>query len=317
MSLALSFQSGALGSYTQYATTIFGYGNESFHYFDYGIPAAPGSIVSGSSGVASIYDQSFANASYGFTAYSAVVQDYLTFHARAYVTGFRNGPGNSYEYFQSFATGQLVETLTIPAPPGVTPGSIGSIQPGWDVTGSTSPGVSGSAYMAISAHTSAPLSGTSSNTVSIGGNGHFDLVDPIKFLYDTPFVITIDLEVFAAVGYDYTNTAPPTTFADTASAEFLNTAILTTAIVRDAFGNVRPDAVISTSSGLPFPIVVPPPSCAGDVNGDGFTNSADFNILASHFGQSVPPGTLGDLSGDGLVNSADFNVLAGDFGCVG
>ncbi len=57
------------------------------------------------------------------------------------------------------------------------------------------------------------------------------------------------------------------------------------------------------------------PACAGDVNGDGFTNSSDFNILASNFGSAVAPGTGGDLTGDGVVNSADFNVLAGDFGC--
>jgi len=58
-----------------------------------------------------------------------------------------------------------------------------------------------------------------------------------------------------------------------------------------------------------------PVVCAGDVTGDGLTNSADFNILASFFGQFVAPSTSGDLTGDGLVNSADFNVLAGDFGC--
>ncbi len=62
-------------------------------------------------------------------------------------------------------------------------------------------------------------------------------------------------------------------------------------------------------------IRIPAPSCAGDITGDGFTNSADFNVLASNFGASVTPNTGGDLTGDGLVNSADFNVLAGDFGC--
>ncbi len=59
----------------------------------------------------------------------------------------------------------------------------------------------------------------------------------------------------------------------------------------------------------------PAPGCVGDVNGDGHTNSADFNILAASFGSSVAPGTNGDLTGDGLVNASDFNVLAGDFGC--
>jgi hypothetical protein len=59
----------------------------------------------------------------------------------------------------------------------------------------------------------------------------------------------------------------------------------------------------------------PTPSCAGDINGDGDTNAADFVILAGNFGSSVPPNTLGDLNGDGLVNAADFVILAGDFGC--
>jgi len=58
-----------------------------------------------------------------------------------------------------------------------------------------------------------------------------------------------------------------------------------------------------------------PSPCAGDISGDGLTNSADFNMLASHFGEAVLPYTNGDLTGDGLVNSADFDILAGDFGC--
>ncbi len=62
---------------------------------------------------------------------------------------------------------------------------------------------------------------------------------------------------------------------------------------------------------------VAPVVCIGDITGDGSTNSADFNVLASNFGAG-PGATLaqGDLTGDGFVNSADFNILAGDFGCV-
>jgi len=55
--------------------------------------------------------------------------------------------------------------------------------------------------------------------------------------------------------------------------------------------------------------------CAGDVNGDGPTDAADFVILAGNFGSAVPTNTGGDLNGDGLVNAADFVILAGDFGC--
>jgi hypothetical protein len=63
------------------------------------------------------------------------------------------------------------------------------------------------------------------------------------------------------------------------------------------------------------PFAPPAPTCAGDVNGDGQTNAADFTILAGAFGSAVPPGTSGDLNGDGIVNAADFVILAGDFGC--
>lgn len=58
-----------------------------------------------------------------------------------------------------------------------------------------------------------------------------------------------------------------------------------------------------------------PAVCVGDLNGDGFTNAADFTILAGNFGASVPVNTGGDLNGDGTVNASDFTILAGDFGC--
>jgi len=61
-----------------------------------------------------------------------------------------------------------------------------------------------------------------------------------------------------------------------------------------------------------------PAACPGDVNGDGKTNTADFNILATNFATgSGKTRAQGDLSGDGFVNTADFNILAGDFGCLG
>jgi len=56
--------------------------------------------------------------------------------------------------------------------------------------------------------------------------------------------------------------------------------------------------------------------CIGDVNLDGFTNVADFNIVASNYGDAVTPWTGGDLNGDGQVKVADFNVLASDYGCL-
>jgi len=62
-------------------------------------------------------------------------------------------------------------------------------------------------------------------------------------------------------------------------------------------------------------VLTGPPPCHGDINGDGKTSVADFNILAFSFAQAVPPGTNGDLNGNGFVNASDFNILAGDFGC--
>jgi hypothetical protein len=65
----------------------------------------------------------------------------------------------------------------------------------------------------------------------------------------------------------------------------------------------------------PCPLV--PAQCPGDLTGDGLTNIADFNTLATNFGAG-PNASLadGDLTGDGLVTIADFNVVAGDFGCA-
>jgi hypothetical protein len=53
---------------------------------------------------------------------------------------------------------------------------------------------------------------------------------------------------------------------------------------------------------------------AGDFNHDGVVNLADFNILASNFGQSNRTFAQGDANYDGVVNLTDFNILAGKFG---
>ena len=54
----------------------------------------------------------------------------------------------------------------------------------------------------------------------------------------------------------------------------------------------------------------------GDANHDGRVNLADFNILASNFGQGGRDFTQGDFNYDGTVNLADFNILASRFGTV-
>jgi hypothetical protein len=63
-------------------------------------------------------------------------------------------------------------------------------------------------------------------------------------------------------------------------------------------------------------VAAPTPSCPGDVNGDGVTNTFDFADLADNFGAG--PGAtreMGDLNGDGFVDIFDFGDLADDFGC--
>jgi plastocyanin len=52
----------------------------------------------------------------------------------------------------------------------------------------------------------------------------------------------------------------------------------------------------------------------GDANLDGLVNLADFNTLASNFGQSGRTWDSGDFNGDGNVNLNDFNLLAANFG---
>ena len=86
----------------------------------------------------------------------------------------------------------------------------------------------------------------------------------------------------------------------------------------DAPSTIAASSVITATITLrAIPASAPPaPACAGDINGDGFTNAADFTILAGNFGSAVTPNTGGDLNGDGLVNAGDFVILAGDFGCA-
>jgi hypothetical protein len=50
------------------------------------------------------------------------------------------------------------------------------------------------------------------------------------------------------------------------------------------------------------------------VNLDGRVNLADFNRLASNFGQANRDWCHGDFNYDGAANLADFNALAGNFG---
>lgn len=71
----------------------------------------------------------------------------------------------------------------------------------------------------------------------------------------------------------------------------------------------------STPTSRSFTTIDPAPTCLGDINGDGVTDLADFNILAINFGSTNATRQQGDLNDDSVVDLADFNILAIDFGC--
>jgi hypothetical protein len=182
-------------------------------------------------------------------------QEYTTFHGLASSQLTRQYTVGSFEVLQAFATGKLVENLTIPGPTG----GLGKMMMGWKVTGSSSSGTSGDARLGISARTSASLPNTNSQTTSITSNGIYFLQNPISFTFGKAFDLTIESTVFAAVGYDNTSSAGPVTFNDSASADFLHTAILSSVVVSDSAGNALPKFTIITGSGRAFPAAAPIP----------------------------------------------------------
>jgi hypothetical protein len=58
-----------------------------------------------------------------------------------------------------------------------------------------------------------------------------------------------------------------------------------------------------------------PPTCPGDLDGDGDTDLADLGILLADFGCTAPGPCAGDLDGDGDTDLADLGILLADFGC--
>jgi hypothetical protein len=53
---------------------------------------------------------------------------------------------------------------------------------------------------------------------------------------------------------------------------------------------------------------------AGDYNGDGIINAADYTVWRDSLGQSVTPYSGADGNGDGMVTSADYDIWKGNFG---
>lgn len=62
-------------------------------------------------------------------------------------------------------------------------------------------------------------------------------------------------------------------------------------------------------------VAVPVGILVGDVNGDGFVNSADALITRNRSGQSVNPTNFrSDVNGDGVINSADSTIVRNNSG---
>lgn len=55
------------------------------------------------------------------------------------------------------------------------------------------------------------------------------------------------------------------------------------------------------------------PPCPGDLNGDGFVDLVDLNILLKMFGE---PSAGADLDGSGIVDLPDLNIVLANFGLI-
>ncbi len=247
-------------AYSVSADTQFTWLNSTFTTTEHGIYVPPSSILSGASGDASSFSRSLANTYFDYSSAAIAVQEYGVFHAEASTHAHRDSPGNDYEAFQTLATGTFDQILTIAAPVGISDGSTGSLMLGWDITGSGSASAGGSAYLQLLAKKGASLPNTNSSTVAIMSDGHYQLINPIAFAFGEPFQLTLDTSVQANVGYDFRSTVAPTSFRDTASADFMHTAILSSVTVNDSTGAELSGFTIVTDSGRPFlPTLAPVP----------------------------------------------------------
>jgi len=258
LALVVALPPVAAQAYTVSASSLFIWRNSSFTSTTPGGAMDAGAIIPGGSGAGSGLNGSHNQLGFSYGVTIAALQDYGVFHGQALVSAGRLAPGADFEVFQAFGEGILKETLTIPAPIGVANGSTGQLMLGWDITGSLLTGMNASASLSISAQTSAPLPNSRSSVPLVTGSGHYDLMSPVPFIFGTPFELTVDSGVFAAVGYDYTHSTPSDQFSANARAEFLHTAVLSTAVVSTAAGTPLPNATIITSSGRDFPVLVVP-----------------------------------------------------------
>jgi hypothetical protein len=57
-----------------------------------------------------------------------------------------------------------------------------------------------------------------------------------------------------------------------------------------------------------------PPFLAGDYNGDGVVDAADYTVWRDTLGHSVTPGTGADGDNDGVIGPGDYTVWKNNFG---
>ncbi len=88
-----------------------------------------------------------------------------------------------------------------------------------------------------------------------------------------------------------------------------------------ALGLFKPGAVMSIAGVTDVPlavVVVPPPHCTGDANGDRVIDFADITAVLSNWGASYTPGSggAGDANDDGSVDFADITAVLSSWGAV-
>jgi PEP-CTERM motif len=173
--------------------------------------------------------------------------DYGVFHGDASVNV--NGPpdsGTNGDGFGAVVEGIDTESWTITGGTGT-----GQLALAWTITGSSSPevavGGSTDAFLSILAIANGSALSTGDVTTSgvYPGLGGF-----LTFQFGVPFTIQFTDTVQA----DYAVTDDSQGTIGSASADFSNTAILTGVIITDAFGNPVPGALITSDSGVHFPL---------------------------------------------------------------
>ncbi len=150
-------------------------------------------------------------------------------------------------------------------------------------------------------------------TIPQGGNARFTA--SIQGIFDQFGLFQVVMSGLPCMGPGSINiSAPPGTIDFTWMPNVQTPAACPPGTYPVTFSYVIPGTPIQV--GDVVTVIVAPPACQGDTNGDRVVDGADLSVLLGNFGSSVPTGTGGDLNGDGTVNGLDVSVLLGRFGTV-